>query len=61
MPRGKGQSKDYLFINLTAHYLNVSVIPRRQTIQPPGVDATSAKRRKSHPRAAATASEVSST
>jgi len=46
MPRGKGQSKDYLFINLRAHYLNVSISPRRQTIQAPGVDATSAKRPK---------------
>ena len=61
MPRGKGQSKDYRFINLKAHYLNVSVIPRRQTIQPTGVDATSAKRRKGHPRAAAIPGEVSRT
>jgi len=61
MPRGKGQSKDYLFINLRGHYLNVFVIPRCQAIQPPGVDATSAKRRKSHPRAAAIVGEASRT
>jgi len=61
MPRGKGQSKDYLFINLRAHYLNVCVIPIGQTIQPPGVDATGAKRRKTHPRAAAIAGEASRT
>jgi len=59
MPRGNGQGKDYLIINLGAHYLKVSVIPRRQTIQPSGVDATRAKRRKSHPRAAAIAGEAS--
>jgi len=61
MPEGNGQSKDSLFINLRAYYLNVSVIPRRQTIQPPGVDATSAKRRKGYSRAAAIAGEVSRT
>jgi len=60
MPRAKGQSKDYLFIKLRVHYINVFVILRRQTIQPPGVDATCAKRRKSHPRAAAIAGEASS-
>jgi len=57
---GKGQSKDYLFINLRAHYFTVSVIARPQTVRPPGVDATSAKRRTSHPRAAAIAGEASS-
>jgi len=59
MPQVKGQAKDYLFINLRGHYLNVSVIPRRLTIQPQGVDATSTKGQKSHPRAAAIASEAS--
>ena len=58
---GKGQSKDYLFINLTAHYFTLSVIARPQTVRPPGVDATIAKRRKSHHRAAAIAGEASST
>jgi len=61
MPRGKGQSKDYLCINLRAHSLDVSVIPRGETIPPPGVDATSAKCRKTNPCADAIASEVSST
>jgi len=56
---GKGQSKNYVFINLRAHYLKVSVIPRRQTMQHPGVEATSAKRQKSHPRAAAIARKLS--
>jgi len=58
-PAGKGQSKDYLFVDLRAHYFNISVIPRRETIQPPGVDATRAKRRKSHPRTAGIAGEAS--
>jgi len=61
MPQGNGQSKDNLFIKLRAHYLHVSVIPRRQTIQPPGVDASSATRGKSQTRAAAIAREVSRT
>jgi len=59
MPRGKGPSKDYLFINLKAHYLNVSVIPRRQTIQPLGVDATNPKSGKDNLCAAGIASEAS--
>ena len=61
MPLGKSQSKDYLFINLTAHYLDLYVIPRGQTIQPPGVDTTSPKGQKSHPRAAASAGQASTT
>jgi len=59
MPQGKGQSKDYLFINLKAHYLNISVILTRQTIQPLRVDATSTKRRKQHPCTAVIAGEGS--
>ena len=61
MPPGNGQSNDYRFINLRAHYLHVSGIPRSQTIQPPGVDAPSAKCRNSNPRAAAIAGEISGT
>ena len=60
MPRGKRQSKDYGFINLKAHYLKVSVIPRYQTMPPRGVDGTSAKCQKCQPSAAAIAGEASS-
>ena len=61
MTWGRGQSKEYLFIKLRAHYINVSVIPRRQTIQPPGVAAPRAKPGKSYPRAAPSAGEPAKT
>ncbi len=46
-------------VNSGRHFLNVFVILRRHAVQTPGSEATSAKRRKNYPRAAAAAGEAS--
>jgi len=46
MPRGNGQSKDYLFINLRAHYLNVVLFPDAKQSSPRGLTPPAQKAEK---------------